>query len=162
VTSELRDATLSVAGIVEHPVHAEFVFEFAVGGAPEALVEGDLDLTAGGQAAEDGVDLLVGSAVEAKHDRVAGLEGVADHVGAHEEGVAVFGQGAVEDERTFFGGHFGGHGGFAYLLELEVAFKTFLVESERFAALAIEIQVGIQLCHGGKIYGVKLAGFCGT
>jgi hypothetical protein len=28
--------------------------------------------------------------------------------------------------------------------------------------LAIEIQVGIQLCHGGKIYGVKLAGFCGT
>jgi len=90
VTSELRDATLSVAGIVEHPVHAEFVFEFAVGGAPEALVEGDFDVAAGRKAIEDGVDFLVAAAVEAQHDRVTGLEGVADHVGAHEEGVAVF------------------------------------------------------------------------
>jgi len=53
-------------------------------------VQGDFDVTSGGEAVEDGVDLLVAAAVEAEHDRVAGLEGVADHIGAHEEGVAVF------------------------------------------------------------------------
>jgi len=91
VTSELRDATLSVAGIVEHPVHAEFVFEFAVGRAPEALVEGNFDVAAGGEAIEDSVDFLVAAAVEAKGDRVAGVEGVANHVGTQEKNMAVFG-----------------------------------------------------------------------
>jgi hypothetical protein len=149
----------SVAGVVEHPVHAEFVAEFAVSGAPEALVERDFDLAAGGEAIEDGVDLLVAAAVEAKHNRVAGMEGAADHVGAHEQAVAVPGQGAMEDEGAFFGGHFGGHGGFGDFLEFEIAIEAFLVEKERFAALAIEIQVRDQLCHGGRIYEVKLAAF---
>ena len=85
-------------------------------------MEGDFDVAAGGEAVKDGIDLLVAAAVEAKHDRVTGLEGVTDHIGAHEEGVAVFGQGAVEDERTFFGGHFGGHGGFGDFLQLKLAF----------------------------------------
>jgi hypothetical protein len=68
----------------------------------------------------------------------------------------------MEDEGAFFGEHFGGHGGFGNFLELEVAFEAFLVESQRFAALAVEIQVGIKLCHRGSIYMVKLATFLGT
>ena len=54
----------------------------------------------------------------------------------------------MKNERAFFGGHFGGHRRFPNLLELEVAIEAFLIEGECFAALAIEIQVGIQLCHG--------------
>ena len=125
---EQRQADPSVAGIVEHPRHAEFVAEFGEGGAPEALVQGGYDMAAGGEAVEKRIDLLVAGAVEAKVYGVTGLEGVADHVGAHEEGGAVFGEGAVEDQGTFFGGHLGGHGRFGDLLKLEVAFEAFLIE----------------------------------
>jgi hypothetical protein len=107
------------------------------------LVERDFDQAAGGKAVKKGVDLLVAVAVETEVYRVAGLEAVADHVRPHEQGGAVFGQGAMQDEWTFFRGHFSGHGRFGDLLELKVAFEALLVESERFAALAIEIQVGI-------------------
>lgn len=37
----------SVAGIVQHPGNAEFVFDLAEGGAPEALMQGHFDLAAG-------------------------------------------------------------------------------------------------------------------
>jgi hypothetical protein len=106
-------------------------------------VQWDFDLAAGGKTVKESVDLLVAMAVEAEVYRVAGLKAVTDHVGSHEEGGAVFGQGAMQDEGTFFRGHFGSHGRFADLLELEVAFEALLVEGERFAALPIEIQVGI-------------------
>lgn len=140
-----RYANPSVAGIVEHPGYAEFVTEFAVGGAPETLMQGSFDLAAGGEAIKKGIDLPVAVAVEAEVHRVAGLEAVADHVGAHEEDCTVFGEGAVEDQGALFGGHFCGEGGFGDLLEFEVAFEALLVKSERFAALAIEIQIGIQV-----------------
>lgn len=115
-------------------------------------MEGDFDLAAGGEAVEEGIDLLVAGAVEAEVYGVTGAEVVADHVGAHEEDGAVFGEGAVEDVGAFFGGHASGHGGFGDFLEFEVAFEALLVESERFAALAVEIQVGIKQCHSGSIF----------
>jgi len=73
-------------------------------------------MAAGGKAVKEGVDLLVAAAIETEVYGVAGLEAVADHVGSHEEGGTVFGQGAMEDEGAFFGGHFGGHGRFGDLL----------------------------------------------
>ena len=106
-------------------------------------MEGDFDVAAGGEAGKEGIYLVVAGAIEAEVHGVTGLEAVADHVGSHKEDGAVLGKGAMEDEGAFFGGHFCGHRRFGDFLELEVAFEAFLIEGERFAALAIEIQVGI-------------------
>ena len=62
----------------------------------------------------------------------------------------------MEDKGTFFGRHFCGHGRLGDLLQLEIGFEAFLIKSQGFPALAIEIQVGIYLRHGGRFCPVKL------
>ena len=115
-------------------------------------MQGRYDVAAGGEAVEEGVDLLIAGAAKAKVHGVPGMKRVTDHVGAHEEGGAVFREGAMEDEGALFGRHFGRHRGFGDLLELKVGFKAFLIKGEGIATLTVEIQIRIQVRHGDESF----------
>jgi hypothetical protein len=136
--------------VIEHPGHPIFVDEFAEGGAPETLMERCFYRTVSGEFLEVSVDLFVGAAIEAEEDRITGFGVCAEHIGTHDQGFAVPGEAAVEDIGSHFGGHLRGHWGFGYFLEAEVAAEALLVEGEGFTAMAVEIQVGDDLCMHGR------------
>ena len=114
-------------------------------------MQGHFDLAAGGQAGEKIIDLLITAAVQAEANPVTGEESVAHHIGAHQHHDAVARQAAVEDIGARFGWHLGCHRRFGDFLEVEIAAEAFLVEAQSFPALAVEIQIGIYLCHGIKL-----------
>ena len=76
-------------------------------------------------------------------DGIAGLEVVADHIGAHQQHVPVLCQASMQDVGALFGRHAGCHGGFGNFLQAELSVQAFLIKGEGFAAVAVEIQVGI-------------------
>lgn len=135
--------------MIEHPGHAIFVDEFTEGGAPETLMERCFFGTVGGEFLEEGVDLLVGAAIEAEEDRSTGFGICAEHIGAHDQGFAIFREAAVEDIGAQLGRQLGGHWRFRYFLQAEVAAEALLVEGEGFTAMAVEVQVGDDLCMHG-------------
>jgi hypothetical protein len=138
-----------VFGVIEHPGHPIFVDELAEGGAPETLMERCFYRAVGGEFLEEAVDLLVGAAIEAEEYRITGFGVCAEHIGTHDQGFAILCEAAVEDIGAQFGGHLCGHWRFGYFLEAEVAAEAFLVEGKGFAAMAVEVQVGDDLCMHG-------------
>jgi len=126
-------------------------------------MQGCFDLTAGGQAGKKIIDLFVAATVKAENHDITGPEGVAHHIGAHQHDDAITRQAAVEDIRACLRRHLSGHRRFGDFLEVEVAVQAFLVEGQGFTALAVEIQVGIHLCHISKLaelFGAEDVQFC--
>jgi hypothetical protein len=135
--------------VIEHPEHAVFVDELAEGSTPETLMERCFYGAVGGEFFEEGVDLFVGTAIQTEEDRITGFGVCAEHIGAHDQGFAVFREAAVEDIGAHLGGHLRGHRGLGHFLEAEVAAEALLVKGEGFAAKAVEVEVGDDLrVHG--------------
>jgi hypothetical protein len=138
--------------VIEHPRHPIFVDEFAEGSAPETLMEGCFYRAVDGEFLEEAADLLVGAAIEAEEYRITGFGVCAEHIGAHDQGFAIFREAAVEDIGAQLGGHLRGHWRFGYFLQAEVTAEALLVEGEGFAAMAVEVQVGDDLCMHGRSF----------
>lgn len=123
---------------MKEPVHTELIGELSISGSPKALVEGHFNFTTDGQPVEESIDLFVAVTPQAKGDGIAFFELFADHIRSQEH-QSVAGEDAMQDIGAFNGRQLGGHRGFRYPLEGELASQAFLVESHGFPALAIEI-----------------------
>lgn len=126
-------------------------------------MQGCFDLAARRQAGEKIINFLIAATVKTENDGITGPKGVAHHIGAHQHHGAIARQAAVEDIGSCLGWHLGCHRRFGDFLEVEIAAETFLVEGQSFTALAVEIQVGIHLCHVSKLvelFGAEDVQFC--
>ena len=135
--------------MVELPGYAELVGAGAEVGAPEHVLEGHGNGTAGGDAGKETVGLFTGLRVAGDGKVVAGLVGRAEAgggVAAHENAVAD-GEADVHDALAIFLRHAHVGRAFAEGRDVdEVAAEDGAIEFEHFAAVAVEVEIDTE-CH---------------